>query len=39
MSDSTTAGQRPAEPSAAAADTTIRPFQVDIQEEALVFCA
>jgi pimeloyl-ACP methyl ester carboxylesterase len=35
MSESTTAGPRPAEPTAAAKDTTIRPFRVDIAEEAL----
>ena len=35
MSESATAGQRPTEPNAAAADTTIRPFRVDIPEEAL----
>jgi pimeloyl-ACP methyl ester carboxylesterase len=35
MSESTTPGPRPAEPSAAAEDTTIRPFHVDIPEEAL----
>jgi pimeloyl-ACP methyl ester carboxylesterase len=35
MSESSTAGPRPAEPSAAAEDTTIRPFRVDIPDEAL----
>jgi hypothetical protein len=35
MSESTTAGPRPAEPSAAAEDTTVRPFRVDIPEQAL----
>jgi pimeloyl-ACP methyl ester carboxylesterase len=35
MSESTMAGPRPAEPTAAAEDTTIRPFRVDIPEEAL----
>jgi hypothetical protein len=36
MSESTTAGLRPAEPSAAAEDTTIRAVRVDMPEEALV---
>jgi pimeloyl-ACP methyl ester carboxylesterase len=35
MSESTTAGPSPAEPSAAAEDATIRPFRVDIPDEAL----
>jgi pimeloyl-ACP methyl ester carboxylesterase len=35
MSESTTAGPRPAEPGAAAEDTTIRPFQVSIPDEDL----
>jgi pimeloyl-ACP methyl ester carboxylesterase len=35
MSERTTAGPRPDEPTAAAEDTTIRPFRVDIPEEAL----
>jgi pimeloyl-ACP methyl ester carboxylesterase len=35
MSDSTTAGPRPAAPSAAPDDTTIRPFRVDLPEEDL----
>ena len=35
MSEHTTAGPRPAEPSAAADDTTIRPFRVDLPEEDL----
>jgi hypothetical protein len=35
MSESSTAGPRPAEPSAAAEDTTIRPFRVDIPDQAL----
>jgi len=35
MSESTTAGPRPAAPSAAAEDTTIHPFRVDIPDEAL----
>jgi pimeloyl-ACP methyl ester carboxylesterase len=35
MSESTTAGPRPAEGAAAAEDTTIRPFRVDFPEEAL----
>jgi pimeloyl-ACP methyl ester carboxylesterase len=35
MSESTTAGPRPAEPSAAAEDPTIRPFRVDVPDEAL----
>jgi hypothetical protein len=35
MSESTTAGPPPAEPSAAAEDTTIRPFRVDIPDQAL----
>jgi pimeloyl-ACP methyl ester carboxylesterase len=36
MSESTTAGPRPAAPGAAADDTTIRPFRVDLPEEDLV---
>jgi pimeloyl-ACP methyl ester carboxylesterase len=36
MSESITAGSRPAEPGAAAEDATIRPFRVDIPEEAIV---
>jgi hypothetical protein len=36
MSESTTAGPRPAEPSAAAQDATIRPFQVSVPEADLV---
>jgi pimeloyl-ACP methyl ester carboxylesterase len=35
MSESTTAGPRSAQPSAAADDTTIRPFRVDLPEEDL----
>jgi pimeloyl-ACP methyl ester carboxylesterase len=35
MSEHTTAGPRPAAPSAAADDTTIRPFHIDIPEEDL----
>ena len=35
MSDSTTAGPRPAEPGPAADDTTIRPFRVDIPDQDL----
>jgi hypothetical protein len=35
MSESTTAGSRPAAPGAAAEDSTIRPFRVDIPEQAL----
>jgi pimeloyl-ACP methyl ester carboxylesterase len=35
MSESTTAGPRSAAPGAAAEDTTIRPFQIDIPEEDL----
>jgi epoxide hydrolase-like protein len=35
MSESTTDGPRPAAPSAAADDPTIRPFHIDIPEEAL----
>jgi len=35
MSESTTAGPRPAEGAAAAEDATIRPFRVDIPDEAL----
>ena len=35
MSESTTAGPSPAEPSAAAEDTTIHPFRVDVPGEAL----
>jgi pimeloyl-ACP methyl ester carboxylesterase len=35
MSESPTASPRPAEPSVAAEDTTIRPFRVDIADEAL----
>jgi pimeloyl-ACP methyl ester carboxylesterase len=35
MSESSTAGPPPAEPSAAAEDTTIRPFRVDSPDEAL----
>ena len=35
MSESTTAGPRPAEPDAAAADTIIRPFRVNIPDQAL----
>jgi pimeloyl-ACP methyl ester carboxylesterase len=35
MSERTTADPRPAEPSAAAEDVTIRPFQVEISQEAL----
>jgi pimeloyl-ACP methyl ester carboxylesterase len=35
MSESSTAGPRPAEPSTAAEDTTIRPFRVDIPDQAL----
>jgi pimeloyl-ACP methyl ester carboxylesterase len=35
MSESTTAGQRPAEPGAAAEDTTIHPFRVEVPDEAL----
>jgi pimeloyl-ACP methyl ester carboxylesterase len=35
MSESTTAGPSPAEPSAAAEDATIRPFRADIPDEAL----
>jgi pimeloyl-ACP methyl ester carboxylesterase len=35
MSEGTTAGPRPAEPSAAAEDTTLRPFRVDVSDEAL----
>jgi pimeloyl-ACP methyl ester carboxylesterase len=35
MSESTTAGPRPAEPGAATGDATIRPFDVDIPQEAL----
>jgi pimeloyl-ACP methyl ester carboxylesterase len=36
MSESTTAGPRPAEPGAAAEDATIRPFQVSVPDEDLV---
>jgi hypothetical protein len=35
MSESTTAGSRPAEPGAATEDTTIRPFQVSVPDERL----
>jgi pimeloyl-ACP methyl ester carboxylesterase len=35
MTDSTTAGPRPAQPGAAAEDTTIRPFRVSVPEEDL----
>jgi pimeloyl-ACP methyl ester carboxylesterase len=35
MSESTTAGPRPAEPGAAAEDTTIRPFRVDVPDQVL----
>jgi pimeloyl-ACP methyl ester carboxylesterase len=35
MSESTTAGPRPAAPSAAADDTTIRPFRVDLPDQDL----
>ena len=35
MSETSTAGPRPAEPTAAAEDTTIRPFRVDIPEGVL----
>jgi pimeloyl-ACP methyl ester carboxylesterase len=35
MSESTTAGPSPAEPRAVAEDTTIRPFRVDIPDQAL----
>jgi Epoxide hydrolase N terminus len=35
MTESTTAGSRPAEGAAAAEDPTIRPFRVDVPEEAL----
>jgi pimeloyl-ACP methyl ester carboxylesterase len=35
MSESTSAGPRPADPTAASEDTTVRPFRVDIPEEAL----
>jgi hypothetical protein len=36
MSESTTAGPRPAAPGAATQDTAIRPFQVSVSEEDLV---
>src|SRR5262245_29254507 len=35
MSESTTAGSRPAEPGAAAQDATIRPFRVDVPDQVL----
>ena len=35
MSESTTAGPRPAEGAAAAEDVTIRPFHVDVPDQAL----
>ena len=35
MSDSSTAGPRPAEPGAAAEDTTIGPFRVEVPDQAL----
>jgi pimeloyl-ACP methyl ester carboxylesterase len=35
MSESTTAGQRPAEPGAAADDTAIRPFRISVPQEDL----
>jgi hypothetical protein len=34
MTERTTAGPRPAEPAAAAEDTTVRPFRVDVPDEA-----
>jgi hypothetical protein len=35
MSERTTASPRPAEPEAATEDTTIRPFRIDIPDQAL----